>query len=447
MKYVWRNYYLRNIFLLSMIIAIGLPLTIFLSIFPNFNKLLIVDIENEAVHLSEHMSAMIIANSRDLSHGSISVEMLQKINQVMKEFDLLKLKIYSNSGEALYSSDPQDIGKINKEEYFQNIISEGKPYSQVVFENTPSLEHQKYNADVVEAYVPIINNNRVLGAFEIYYDITDRKAAIDKLVSVSQIMVLILVATLFGSTIIVLNKAGKNIFHREQTEKALAESEKKLNSIIRSVPDVIYRLDKDSRISFIGDSIKQYGYHPEELLGKPILNMVYPEDRPKAAFRVNERRTGERRTEGVDLRFITKNNGESYRVFSISAEGLYGSVKPATDSFLGTQGIARDITELMQVQKELLEREKIQGVLELAGAVCHEMNQPMMAIMGICEIALMNLSEDDPLYDKISKIKDLIDSMGEITKKLMRITSYEVRDIGNKKIIDINKSSSEAILT
>ena len=55
--------------------------------------------------------------------------------------------------------------------------------------------------------------------------------------------------------------------------------------------------------------------------------------------------------------------------------------KPTTATFLGTQGIARDITDRMQAQNELLQREKIQGVLEIAGAVCHEMNQPMMAII------------------------------------------------------------------
>ena len=65
-------------------------------------------------------------------------------------------------------------------------------------------------------------------------------------------------------------------------------------------------------------------------------------------------------------------------------------------------------------------------------------------ILGLCEIALMNLSKDDPLYNKISKIRDLIDSMGEITKKLRRITSYKVKDyVGIGKIIDIEKSSND----
>jgi hypothetical protein len=177
MKYVWNDYYLRAIFLLSLIIAIGLPISIFLSIFPNFNKLLIGDIENEAVHLSKHMSALIVVNSTDLSRDSISIEMLQKINQVMKEFELFKLKVFSNSGEAIYSTDPQDIGKINKEEYFQNIIAEGKPYSKVILENTPSLEQQIYKADVVETYVPIIKNNRIISGL-IWINITRQKIGV-----------------------------------------------------------------------------------------------------------------------------------------------------------------------------------------------------------------------------------------------------------------------------
>jgi len=84
----------------------------------------------------------------------------------------------------------------------------------------------------------------------------------------------------------------------------------------------------------------------------------------------------------------------------------------------------------------------LQGVLETAGAVCHEMNQPMMAALGNAELALMNLSNNADLYDRISNIREQIERMGDITKKLMGITRYHIKDYGNGgKIIDIEKSS------
>jgi len=104
--------------------------------------------------------------------------------------------------------------------------------------------------------------------------------------------------------------------------------------------------------------------------------------------------------------------------------------------------IINDITDRKRAEEELRQHEKMQGVLELAGAVCHELNQPIQAISGYSQLVMMNLEDDDnKLNDKIKSIKQQIDRMGEITKKLMRITKYETTDYLNGKIIDIDKAT------
>lgn len=148
-------------------------------------------------------------------------------------------------------------------------------------------------------------------------------------------------------------------------EKNLKEAEKVLHSMTNIIPDIIYRLDKNGRITFISHSVTQYGYEQKELLGTNILEIVHPEDRAKACYRINERRTGKRCTKSIELRLLTKEeetvhfekrskaNGD-FAVFLINAEGLYASATPEARSFAGTQGIARDITELKKAAREWL---------------------------------------------------------------------------------------------
>jgi len=81
-----------------------------------------------------------------------------------------------------------------------------------------------------------------------------------------------------------------------------------LDSIVKAVPDLIYRLDADGRILFINDAIERYGYTAQELIGTNIFDLVHPEDREKAIFKVNERRSGMRGTQSLELRLLTKNN-------------------------------------------------------------------------------------------------------------------------------------------
>lgn len=94
-------------------------------------------------------------------------------------------------------------------------------------------------------------------------------------------------------------------------------------------------------------------------------------------------------------------------------------------------------------EKERLYREKLQAVLETAGAVCHELHQPMMAISGHAELLMLTVGEDEPLYEKIVKIKHQIDRMGQITHKLMGITKYETKNYSRgDKIVDLDKSTT-----
>jgi CheY-like chemotaxis protein len=93
-------------------------------------------------------------------------------------------------------------------------------------------------------------------------------------------------------------------------------------------------------------------------------------------------------------------------------------------------------------ESERIYREKLQAVLETAGAICHELNQPMMAISGHTELLLNSLEPHDPVYPKIAKIKSQVERMGVITQKLMGITRYETKNyVQGERIVDLEKSS------
>ena len=106
------------------------------------------------------------------------------------------------------------------------------------------------------------------------------------------------------------------------------------------------------------------------------------------------------------------------------------------------------VTKEMRAEEERLERERLQVLLEMAGAVCHELNQPLQGIYGYSQSLLMKLAKDDQRYAKIKKIIELTMRMGDITGKLRGITKYETKDyVQGVKIVDIDKSSDKIILT
>ena len=98
---------------------------------------------------------------------------------------------------------------------------------------------------------------------------------------------------------------------------------------------------------------------------------------------------------------------------------------------------------ILDLQAELRSQEKLQGVLEMAGAVCHELNQPLQIVSGYSELLLTDLSESDPRYATLKTIKEGIDRMGALTRKINNITKYKTKDYlgGKSKIVDIDRSS------
>ncbi len=229
----------------------------------------------------------------------------------------------------------------------------------------------------------------------------------------------------------------EDITDRRKTEEALRNSEQILDSIVENVPDIIYRLDLDGNFLFVSDALKKYGYTPEELIGTSVFEIVHPDDREKAAYCVNERRTGDRRTKSLELRLlkkdrtevsfeITSNTLKDSSVFSVDAVGMYSSDKPGTKSFICTQGVARDITERKKAELErenlenqLRQAQKMESVGRLAGGVAHDFNNMLSVILGHSEIALSQLDPAHPLYDSLQEIEKAGQRSADFTKQLL----------------------------
>ncbi|MGD9973266.1 MAG: response regulator [Desulfatirhabdiaceae bacterium] len=97
---------------------------------------------------------------------------------------------------------------------------------------------------------------------------------------------------------------------------------------------------------------------------------------------------------------------------------------------------------MITLQNELREREKLQGVLEMAGAVCHELNQPLQSLSGYSELLLMDMNENDIRYQTLKKMKLQVDRVGELTRKIMKITRYQSKPyLSKSRIIDIECAS------
>ena len=79
----------------------------------------------------------------------------------------------------------------------------------------------------------------------------------------------------------------------------------------------------------------------------------------------------------------------------------------------------------------------------MAGAVCHEMNQPMqITLVELAEFLVMDSYQKSEIEQRVARISHSLNALRDMSRKLMHITSYETRDyVEGEKIVDIDKAS------
>ena len=208
------------VLLLITAIAIGMPVFQSQYIYPRFEKQLLDDTKNEAVRTGKHLMRTIL-ESYSVGKFVISDEIKTYLDHTCKDLNLWKIKIFSNTGETIYSTSDEEIGEINKNTYFQEIVSKGKIYTKVVEKNTRSLENQIVDADVVETYVPIMKEGDFLGAFELYYDITIQKKSMNDLISQFNLLIYISAIILINVVVLILIIFRDSMKERQKFEHTL----------------------------------------------------------------------------------------------------------------------------------------------------------------------------------------------------------------------------------
>ena len=105
-------------------------------------------------------------------------------------------------------------------------------------------------------------------------------------------------------------------------------------------------------------------------------------------------------------------------------------------------GYFMDNSKGKQVEKERLAKEKLLSILELAGAVGHELNNPLQ-VVSMCIEKLPLASEDDTRTSNLHRLlKKNVAQMRVTIRKFQNITQYASKDyVGGKKILDIHKAS------
>ena len=228
LKNIWLNKVYRIILIMALIFSTSSHFVIHKYIFEQFYDKLMEYILNEATQVGNHIA---------VHQGSdTKVIVLQMaMDRILKDFNIMKIKLFDADGNITHSTKADEIGTKNNHDYFHNIVKKGKIYYKVVKSGSNSLENEKQLREVAEIYIPIMLDDVFLGASEIYYDITEKRASLDALIEGADRIFMFVIFIAQIVIFIMLYFTSKNSLLRELNNNKAKEMENLVHKQARFV--------------------------------------------------------------------------------------------------------------------------------------------------------------------------------------------------------------------
>jgi PAS domain S-box-containing protein len=218
---------------------------------------------------------------------------------------------------------------------------------------------------------------------------------------------------------------------QKKAEESLKEGEARYRTFLDATSDGVYLKDENFRYLFANRVfLKENGLREEaDIFGKVDDDVLIPDFLEAAG-------TSDRLALQEGRLVVVEEQGGSHftevRKFPVALP----------NGKTGIGAIIRNITEIKQAEKEkkklerALERARKMEVLgRLAGGIAHDLNNVLGGIVGLPELLMMKLSDDDPMKRQLDIIKRSGEKAARIVQDMLTLTR---RGVTNAEILCLN---------
>jgi len=236
-----------------------------------------------------------------------------------------------------------------------------------------------------------------------------------------------------------LSSLEEKVFERtkelKETQLILEAKGRELEIMLDSSPGMIFYKDKAQRYIRVNKKFVQMtGIPMDEVLGKTQAEL-FPDNKGQVLDDDSEViQKGKPVLQKTGL-LETAQGRKSLIVDKFPYKNIDGKV-------IGVIGFAMDLTELEKAEKEkkeLQERiaraEKMEAIGLLAGGFAHDSNNVLGGISGYIQMALMNMSEDDPNLRYLKSSLEASNRMAELVQDLLTLAR---RGVSSTEVVNLN---------
>ena len=224
---------------------------------------------------------------------------------------------------------------------------------------------------------------------------------------------------LAGLCILILEIRWSRILEAKVAErtKDLKKSEEKYRSLVESAEDFIFTIDAESKFQSMNSfTANFFGGSPDDFIGIEIQNVLTKEAANKQLKMLNLVYKHKR-----SVRDDFQLTMEDHQIW-VSANFM--PIRDDSGNVNTVLCIARDITEAKNLERQLVNTEKLAALGTLAAGVAHEINNPLGVILGFCDLLIRKKEKGSQEFEDLKTIERQGFHCKQIVQNLLRFARH-----------------------
>jgi PAS domain S-box-containing protein len=204
-------------------------------------------------------------------------------------------------------------------------------------------------------------------------------------------------------------KIARDITHQKQLDQIRF----RLAAIVESSDDAIMSKNLSGIImSWNRAAERIFGYSEEEIVGQSILKLI-PEDlRFEEETILKKIQSGERIDHYETVRLTKKGD-------RLDVSLTISPLKDASGKIIGASKVLRNVTDRKQLERSLLQAEKIAATGKMAASIAHEINNPLESVLNLIYLARTNISDQEDAVDFLTTAESELIRVSHIAKQTL----------------------------
>jgi two-component system, cell cycle sensor histidine kinase and response regulator CckA len=211
----------------------------------------------------------------------------------------------------------------------------------------------------------------------------------------------------------------RDITARKQGEDALRRSEERFSKAFRSNPLAIaISTEAEERYLDVNEAfLDLLGYQRKEVVGRTAAELEFWAE-PLGRGEMIRQLEGDQKVAKLQMRYRTAKG--KIREAEVWAESI------EVDGQRCVLAITRDVTEMIQLEAQLRQAQKMEAVGRLAGGIAHDFNNILSVIIGYSDLSLGLIAPENPVNQYVSETKKAAKRAALLTKQLLAFSRKQV---------------------